>query len=149
MLSFQLAKATGNLGKVAGFEQAERETDTAIAPTSHQQETTKKESETTPGRDKQAVFEPLMRFPADIGSRTMETMAVAEQALGLPSGVLIMLAHVAIDATEVTMINPGADQTNGTTHNRMLMNFHITLGPVLLFDALIFDLSDTKQSKFA
>jgi len=110
---FQLTQPTGNLYKITGLEEAKGKADAAIAPASHEKEAAKKEDQATPVGGDQAVFKTLMGLPIGV---VVELMMMAEEALGFPGGIVVMLTHVAVDAAKITVVDSRADQTNGATH---------------------------------
>jgi len=95
-LSFlKLQQAAGDLGKVASLEKEEGEAHSAIAPATHQKKTAQEKGQATPRGGDQAVFEALVWLLASIG---LEAMAMAEEAISFPGGVVVVLEHVAVDA---------------------------------------------------
>ena len=122
MSLLQLTKSAGDLGEIACLEHAESKAHTAIAPAPHEQKAAEKEGQAAPVGGDQAIFQALMGFPTGAGEGLM---AMAEESLSFPSGIIVVLAHVAVDATQVAVVDEGADQTNGVTHERVFVNLHI------------------------
>lgn len=147
LLLFQLAQAAGDLGEVAGLEQAEGEAGAAVAPAAHEQEAAEEEGQAAPGRSDQTVLEALVRFPVAGGAGG--GVAMAEQALGFPGGVLVVLAHVGVDAAQVAVVDAGADQTHRPAHERVFVHLHVALRPVIFLDALVFHLAHAEEGELA
>ncbi len=147
LLLLQLAEAAGDLGEVAGLEQAEGEAGAAVAPAAQEQEAAEEEGQAAPGRSDQTVLEALVRFP--VAGGVGGGVAMAEQALGFPGGVLVVLAHVGVDAAQVAVVDAGADQTHRTTHDRVFVHLHVALRPVIFLDALVFHLAHAEEGELA
>ena len=50
-----------------------------------------------------------MTLPA---GRSVGFVAMAEQALGFPGGVVVVLGHVAVDSAQVAVVDAAADQAD-------------------------------------
>ena len=75
--------------------------------------------------------------------------AGGQQAVGLPGGVLIVLAQVGIDAAEVAVVDAVADGANRAGRDRMLVHLHVALGPMVFLNALIGHFADAEQGELA
>ena len=106
---FKLPEAAGNLHKIAGLEKAEGEADTSIAPATQGEKAAEEKGQPAPGGGDKSIFEALMSLP--VGS-VVGVVAMAEQALGFPGGVVVVLGHVAVDAAQVAVIDAVADQAD-------------------------------------
>jgi len=151
-LLLQLAQAAGDLGEVAGFEEAEGEAGAAVSPAAHQQEAAEEKEQAAPGGGDQGVFEALVGLPAGGcggGAVAGTDMAMAEQAMGFPAGVLVVLAHVAVDTAQVAVVDAGADQTHRTAHERVFVHLHVALRPVIFLDALVFHRAHAEEGELA
>jgi hypothetical protein len=67
----------------------------------------------------------------------------------LPGSVLTVLANIALHTTQILMINVGPDCAAATGNDGVLVNLHVALGPLVLFNVFIFASSHSEECQLA